>query len=207
MDLENESYYVIGGKIKNSVFKGVLQNGYQKKHSNNIEGYELDKSLSGQRAQVYHNKDTNHTIVNHRGTKGIHDMYTDVQLMLGYKNNKRFKHGKKVTDQAIDKYKGSDVTITGHSLGHAVAKESNKEHNKELVTLNGAVTPNDMFDKQKDNEHIVRTKYDPVSFLHSLNPMQSKKNTTTVNSHSLNLLDEHSTGVLDRLNADHEFGK
>lgn len=207
MNLDNENYFVVGGKIKVSTLKGVLKNGYQTTPSESIEGYELDKELSGQRAQVYHNKDTNHTIINHRGTKGIHDMYTDLQLMFGHKSNRRFQHGKKVTDDAIKKYNNSDITITGHSLGHAVAKEANKKHNKELVTLNGAVTPHDLVNEQKDNEHIIRTQYDPVSFLHSFSPMHNKRNTTTINSHSLNLLDEHGTDVLNRLDQNQEFGK
>jgi predicted esterase YcpF (UPF0227 family) len=206
MDNDLNNYFIVGGKIKNSTFKSVLQNGYEKKPKDNVEGYKLDKKLSGQRAQVYYNPETNHTIVNHRGTKGIHDMYTDVKLMLGYKDNKRFKHGKEITDKALAKYNDSDVTITGHSLGHAIAKESNIKHKKELVTLNGAVTPKDMFSKQHDNEYVIRTEYDPVSALHGLNPMQNNKNTTTIKSDSLNLLNEHKTDTLDRLPAEQEFG-
>lgn len=199
MNHELENYFIIGGKIKASVFKQVLQNGYQKKPHDEIEGYKLDKELSGQRAQVYHNKDTNHTVINHRGTDGIHDMYTDVKLMFGMKNNKRFDHGKKVTDEAMKKYKDSDVTITGHLLGHAIAKEANKPHQKELVTLNGAVIPTDLLSKQRDNEYHIRTEYDPVSILHTLNPMRNDKNNTTIKSDSLNLLNEHKTDTLDRI--------
>jgi hypothetical protein len=172
-----------------------------------IQGYNLDKELSGQRAQVYHNPKTNHVIINHRGTKGINDMYTDMKLMFGFKNNKRFNHGKDITDEALKKYHNADVSITGHSLGHAIAKEANKEHKKELVTLNGAVTPFDIFDKPQENEHFIRTKYDPVSVLHNFVPMQDDENTTTINSHSLNLLDEHGTDTLDRLDDDTVFGK
>jgi hypothetical protein len=204
---ELENYFIVGGKIKASVFKQVLQNGYQKKPHDDIEGYKLDKELSGQRAQVYYNKDTNHTVVNHRGTSGIHDMYTDVKLMLGIKNNERFKHSKKVTDEAIKKYNDSNITITGHSLDHAIAKESNKPHQKELVTLNGAVTPHDLLTKQRDNEYVIRTEYDPVSALHTLNPLSNNKNTTTIKSDSLNLLNEHKTDVLDRLDPELKLGR
>lgn len=206
MNNELQNYFIIGGKIKASVFKHVLHNGYQKKPAEQIEGYQLDKELSGQRAQVYHNKDTNHTIINHRGTNGIHDMYTDVKLMFGHKNNQRFDHGKEITDKALAKYHDSSVTITGHSLGHAIAKESNIPHQKELVTLNGAVIPTDLLSKQKDNEYHIRIQYDPVSILHTLNPMRNDKNNTTIKSESLNLLNEHKTDTLDRVDPETEFG-
>lgn len=154
MDNKLDNYFIVGGKVKASVLKSILHNGYQDKQDKNIDGYKLDKELSGERAQVYHNPDTNHTIVNHRGTKGIHDMYTDVKLMLGYKKNKRFDHGKKITDEAMKKYHNSDVTITGHSLSSQIAQEANKPYQKELVTLNGAVTPHDLLQIQRDKNHI-----------------------------------------------------
>ena len=200
-------YFVTGGKIKVKTLKGMLQNGYQKKPHSNVDGYEIDKDLSGQRAQVYYNKDTNHAVISHRGTKGIHDMFTDVQLMFGHKKNKRFDHGRKVTDQAIKKYHDANVTVVGHSLGASIAQEANKPHKKELVTLNGAVAPLDLLHKQQDHEFVVRTKHDPVSYLHSLNPKKNDKNTTTIKSKSLNLLNEHKTDVLDRLDENDEIGK
>ena len=96
--------------------------------------------------------------------------------MFGHKNNPRFDHGKQITDKALQKYKDSDIIITGHSLGHAIAKGSNIPHQKGLVTLNGAVIPTDLLSKQKDNEYHIRTQYDPVSILHTLNPMRNDKN-------------------------------
>ena len=88
------------------------------------------------------------------------------------------------------------MSVIGHSLGHAIAKESNKKHNKELITLNGAIVPSDMFDKQKDNEYIIRSKYDPVSALHTLNPHKNKGNTHTLGKNTMNPLKAHSTDVL-----------
>ena len=172
----------------------MLDNTYGE--AKDTEGYVLDKSLSGKRAQVYYHPETKHVVVSHRGTSGIQDIGTDIKLMMGMKKNKRFKHGKKVTDQAIDKYKSDNVSIIGHSLGHAIASESNKKHNKELITLNGAIVPTDMFKKQKDNEHIIRSKYDPISALHTLNPYKNKANTHTLDNDYINPLKAHSTDVL-----------
>jgi hypothetical protein len=62
----------------------IISNGYQDdpKKVNTIDNYKIDKALSGQRVQVYHNKDTDHLVMNHRGTKGIHDVVSDIGLMF-----------------------------------------------------------------------------------------------------------------------------
>lgn len=190
-------HIIFGGKIglKMNTMHKMLDNSYGK--ADDVNGYILDKSLSGKRSQVYHNSETNHLVVTHRGTKGIHDVKTDIKMMFGFKNGKRFKHGKKITDQAINKYKTDNTTIIGHSLGHSIAKEANKGHDKEMITLNGAVTPLDMFDKQKSNEHIIRSKYDPISALHTLNFYKKKQNTYTLDNNIINPLKSHSTDVLE----------
>jgi hypothetical protein len=193
-------YKTFGGAIDSDTLQKMISNGYQDdpKKVNSIDNYKIDKSLSGQRVQVYHNKDTGHLVINHRGTKGIHDVVSDIGLMFNNKSNDRFAHGKKITDQALQKYDTDNVTITGHSLGHQIAKESNK-NNHELITVNPAITPYDMFNKQKKNETIVRSSLDPISALHSLNPFASKNNTINIKAKSYNPLTEHSSNVLDRI--------
>jgi hypothetical protein len=59
--------------------------------------------LSGERVQVYHNKENNKTIVSHRGTKDLNDVITDVKLALfpnSYKNSKRYQHSKTIQEEA-----------------------------------------------------------------------------------------------------------
>ena len=77
----------------------VIENGYKKKNKqdSNIDGYILDKKLSGERAQVYYNPETNKTVINHRGTASMKDWGTDLGLSLGIKSGKRFKHAGKFT--------------------------------------------------------------------------------------------------------------
>jgi hypothetical protein len=89
---------MVGGKINTKTLKNMINNGYAKKpkSTSSIDGYKLDESLSGTRAQVYHNPDTNHLVINHRGTASLSDVMTDIGLMFNYKNGKRFKHGKKL---------------------------------------------------------------------------------------------------------------
>ncbi|RZK22234.1 MAG: hypothetical protein EOO43_09855 [Flavobacterium sp.] len=194
-------YAYTGGKINVKTLKSMISNGYSRKpkDKDTIDGYVLDKELSGERAQVYHNPETNHLVVNHRGTQGLHDVITDIRLMFGDKSNKRFQHGKTITDKALKKYDTDYVTMTGHSLGASVAKEANKEHGKETIVVNPAVVPTDLTTKQRKNDTIIRSTLDPISMLRNLNPWRSKKNTIDIKAKSINPLTEHSSKVLDRL--------
>ena len=82
----------VGGKIKSTTLHKMIKNGYEDKpkHTDSVDGYVLDKSLSGSRAQVYYHPETKHLVVNHRGTKGSKDVMTDIGLMFGHKSGKRF---------------------------------------------------------------------------------------------------------------------
>ena len=76
--------------IKSNDLQNILAKSYDKTPSD-YGDYKVDKSLSGQRAQVYTNDATGKVIVAHRGTAGMHDMITDVQFGLGKTDNKRFE--------------------------------------------------------------------------------------------------------------------
>lgn len=142
----------------------MIENGYTEKPSNveNVDGCVLDKSLSGKRAQVYYHPRTKHLVVNHRGTKDMQDVMTDIGLMFGHKSGKRFQHGKKITDEAIKKYNTDNVS--------KIAKEANRPHRKETIAINPAYLPEDMLENQKDNEIVIRSTLDPISALHNFNP-------------------------------------
>lgn len=94
----------------------------------------------------------------------------------------------------------------GHSLGSQIASEANKKHNKETIVVNPAMIPSEITKKQKDNETVIRSKLDPISYLHSLNPFASKSRTITIKSKSMNPLTEHSSDVLNRLDPNMDVG-
>ncbi len=204
------SYSLIGGKIDSDSLKKMLNYSYKfnNKDDTNINGYKIDKELSGRRTQVYKNDDKNHVIIAHRGTQDIHDVFTDLKLgLMGSRNNARFNHSKYITDKAHKKY-GDDAVYTqiGHSLGAEIAKNSGDGYNDEVVTFNKAeVTP---FEKQKDNEYHIRTSLDPIS---ALLPYRfygdNKNNNITINSKTNDLLQEHSLDSLDLSQLPNEIGK
>ena len=200
-------YKWIGGKINNKTLKHMINNGYMDNPAimDNIDGYILDKELSGKRAQVYYHPEKDHLVVNHRGTKGIHDVMTDIRLVLGDKSGNRFKHGKKITDDALRKYNTENVTIAGHSLAGEIARQSSKNDNHDIIVVNPAVAPLDMFNRQKDNETVIRSTLDPVSGLHGFNPFANETKTIDIPFQSYNPLEEHHAEILDRL-GDIEIG-
>eukprot|EP01038_Epipyxis_sp_PR26KG_P011102 gene11102-14899_t len=115
---------------------------YNKKHTDHGD-YKLDQSLSGTRAQVYHNPHKNHTIVTHKGTDSIHDWITDLRLGLG------------------------------HSLGSKLAEEAAKNGHSEVITLNNPTVLNDLVRKKPSNQHDIRTTMDPVSMLKNIAPKKN----------------------------------
>jgi hypothetical protein len=196
---------VIYGKgLKVNQLQKMIKNGYSSKKDKKIDGYDLDQELSGKRVQMYHNPETNHTVVAHRGTQGINDWMTDFRLALGDKSSKRFQHSKKQQQLAENKYKDADITTIGHSLGAKVAEEANKNKH-EQITLNGATTPWDIGKKVPDNQVNIRTTLDPISMFQNLQNNNGKE--ILIPSTTWNPLTEHSSDVLSRLNPNKEISQ
>ena len=178
----------------------IMEQGYtdNKNKLKDVNGYAIDKSLSGKRAQVYYNKDTNDVIVNHRGTADAKDWMTDALMTVGIKT-KRFDHAKKIQDEARNKYKNSNMISTGHSLGAQLAKNASKK-NDELVLVNGAYLPQDMIrDKKFTKLTNVKSKGDVVNALHYVRPKNSNHKNIVIDSND-NFLKQHRTDNLKKLN-------
>ena len=189
---------VIGGAINTDELKQILKATYEK-DKKDIGNYKFDKQLSGQRAKVYTNKETGKNVIAIRGTQGIHDMITDANLLFDNKNTKRFKHAQKVYDRVVNKYGKDNLILAGHSLASSLAEEVGKENKDEIYTLNKPVTPGDIIKGKRvsNNQTDIKTSRDAVSILR---PLQKGKNAITIKSDSFNLLDEHKTDKLDKLN-------
>jgi hypothetical protein len=142
--------------------KEFLENSYRgKKQKKEINGYIRDDKLSGQRAQVYHNPETNKTIVTHRGTASSKDIINDLAVGTGFgRHTNRFKHAKKIQTQAENKYGKENITTEGHSLGGFLSENVTKGRR---TTVNKAVALTDRFKKIDKNQHDIRNSLDPVS--------------------------------------------
>ena len=178
----------------------LLKNSYEGKNKKQlIDGYLIDKNLSGNRAQVYFNDDTKKSVIVHRGTSGIQDIITDGLLGLGIKT-KRFKHAEQVQKQAIEKYGKDNLLTMGHSLGATISENVSK--GGQTITLNKPVLLQDIGKTISKNQIDIKTKSDPVSFLRQY---QKGNKAINIDSNSKSLLTEHKTDTLGRIDKTIEF--
>lgn len=192
-NLENKKI-LKGGKMAIGDVKNLLTNSYKDK-PNDINGYTLDKSLSGKRVQVYIDKNGKAYVV-HRGTNSIQDIMTDIKMTFGnIKGQKRFKHAEKIQKEAEKKYGADNVVTLGHSLGSRIAEEVGKK-SKEIITYNKPTLPLDIFKKLPNKQYDIRTTIDPVSILQ---PLQRGSADLTIPSKTINPFKEHSIDALNRL--------
>jgi len=187
---------VKGGALNSRMVKLLLQKSYDKTPSSHGK-FEIDPELSGERVQVYKKKGSNQAVVVHRGTKGIHDIGNDIKYALGFdiSNSDRMKHARDIQKKAEEKYGASNITTLGHSLGSKISSEVGK-NSHEIINLNKAVAPQDLFKEKNANEYNLRTTNDLVSYLL---PLAHEKNVKTIPSLSPNPFTEHKVDVLDRI--------
>jgi len=207
-EIENkmaENFQILnGGSLANEDLQALLSKSYHSKHPSDYKDFIVDKELSGQRVQVYHNPTTQQTIVAHRGTASAPNWIENVAYAVSNnKSGKAFQHSKKIQDQAYSKYGKENITTIGHSKGALHAQEYGKE-GKEVITLNKPVNITDaLFTRVPKSQTDIRTQYDPVSFLR---PFQRGNKAETIKSTTKNPLAEHKTSVLGRLDPRRLFG-
>jgi triacylglycerol esterase/lipase EstA (alpha/beta hydrolase family) len=143
----------------------VLKAGYT--NDDNIDtlknfGYVKDIDLSNGNEQVYYNKDNKKMIYNVVGTHNLLDVGTDVYLAMGkLKQTNRFKDANNVLNQARDKYKPENTTLTGHSLGGSIVQYLGKKGDN-VLSLDAGYTIG-----TKTRGNAYRTSGDVVSLLGS----------------------------------------
>lgn len=190
---------LVGKSLSIKNLKQSLKQSYNKdKEKQNIDGYEFNKQMSNQTAQVYHNPKTNHAIVSHKGSQGLNDYLTDVAyITTGYKGD-RFKNSSKVQALAEQKYGSNNVSTVGHSLGSWLASDVGK-NSKEIINLNKPYSP---YTRLRDNEFNIRTKSDPFSF----NLTKEDAKNKTINKSYWNPLYNHSVDRLGEIDQNQIVG-
>jgi len=192
-----------GGKLKVNEIKDLVKSTHR--NNNKAGDFELDNEISSSTSKVYRNPNTNQVVVSHRGTKGSKDNINNGVYALGgkelYKYTPRYKEAKRVQDKANKKYGNDNITTLGYSQGGLQA-EMLGNNSKEVITLNKSTRP--FSNKKSKNQYDIQTQNDIISHL---NPFQIKnKNEVIIPSKSNNLLKEHSSNTLDRLDPNLNIG-
>ena len=146
----------------------VLKAGYQDKNKQEDTlkkfGYQRDNDLSGENHQAYYNPTNNKLIFNVTGTHNLSDWATDAYLGVGkLKDTSRYKEADKIYKKAKEKYHVDNATVTGHSLGGAIAGGIASK-NDNVLTLDKGAT---IGQKVRGNEKAYRTSGDIVSLLNA----------------------------------------
>lgn len=149
--------------------KRALKQSYHPNQHGQLKDWMQDKELSGKRAQVYTSPRSNHVLVVHRGSQGPTDwLRTNPQLAFGrLPKTQRGQHAIKITKAAVAKYPDAEnVTVAGHSLGGALARETGKRVKgvDNVITVNSA-GPLFMPRRRLDKEVEYRSAFDPVSLV------------------------------------------
>lgn len=198
-----QPFQMKGGKLAVGVLKDLLNASYGDSPQD-VGDFKVDKSLSGQRVQVYQNEKTGQVVVAHRGSASLQDIGNDIKYVFGsdLKDTKRYKHSEKIQKEAEAKYGADKVTTIGHSLGSLLNEVGRDSH--EIISLNKPIGLQDLNKQDNPKETEIRTTRDPVSIL---TPASNASNVITIPSTSWNPLTEHSPDVLDRLPADQMVGR
>ena len=192
----------IGGKLSARDLKGLIDQSYNKKNED-YGDFKVDPSLSDPEVKVFKNDKTGQVVVAHRGTYSAGDVFLDSQYALGrdISGSRRYKHSADIQKKAEDKYGKENITTIGHSLGKKLAEVGKDSH--EIIGVNGATNIPDALKPTADNEFSVRSAIDAVSGLSA----PKSKNVLTIPSQSANLLTEHSSDILNRIDPDMQIGR
>lgn len=127
------------------------------------KGYRYDSELSNMTNKVLVDPKGN-PVVLHRGSVRVSDwLANNAALAVGLeKYAPRFKESKRVIEQVKQKYPGTTVTSTGHSLGGALAEKSGADR---VVTFQKGSGLADIGRTVKSNQTDIRSKYDVPSAL------------------------------------------
>lgn len=206
IDKGSKPINIYGGSVKVKHVKRFIESSYSDKPENNIDQYIMDKDLSNEYAKTYNDPKTGHTVVVHRGTSGASDWGNNMAYTGGvYKMTDRYKNAKKLQDKANEKYGKENISTLGHSQGAILARELGKG-GKEVISLNPAF----MAESEGKNEHTIRSGSDVVSGMKGLKNMvfgnKNNNNTTIKSNNPFDVLGEHSSDILDRLDPEQIIG-
>ena len=136
------------------------------------------------------------------GTQGITDWGNNLIYGLsgetGYKKTQRYKQAENLQNQVEKKYGSQNVSTLGHSQSGLIAQLVGK-NSFETITLNPATLPTHgkITTTTDPNIYNIRSSADVVSLGNA--GKTRNKNNIVIDSNSWNILKEHSSDILNKL--------
>lgn len=144
--------------------KAFMQNyAYRQKE---LEGYDIDHTLSNQKGTVYVNKATGKATLAFAGTQvekkhwrqGAKDVWADVHIGLGQESSsEEFKKAERQYLAVTSKYGKENVDLTGHSLGGTKAAWISHKHGAQADVYNMGISPSgrEQWDLRNVTDHTT----------------------------------------------------
>lgn len=160
--------------------------GFLQKHTQQVGGYVLDTELSSKKDSVFINPNTHEVVISFRGTDitNMEDLYDDSQILAMMQNENatgRFKRAEQLYERVRQKYSsegGTEIKVTGHSLGGAIAMYVGEKHDIEVHAFNPGISAMRALENHRKNTHtsyVYRTGFDPVSIGAKVNQDPNRK--------------------------------
>ena len=121
-------------KLHRDVANESYENEDERKDLGDDGIYQYKAEDSDKRTGVWHNADTQHTVIGHRGTADLGDVNTDLFSIKGnifkgtQRNNPLFKADLEHFDRTAEKY-GGNISVGGHSLGSSRSENVSRNRN------------------------------------------------------------------------------
>ena len=171
--------------------------------SANVGSYIEDRDLSNNRVKVYHDPNSKHTVVAHRGSVTAQDWLENAMYSAGFRGGANYKHSREKQKKAQAKYGTENLTTIGHSKGALHAQDFGQAG--DVITLNKPVNIGDALRfKVPKYQTDYRGSGDIVSALRPIqrgakyiNLKSAKKSFSTLNPIK-RILDEHAIDTLQR---------
>ena len=132
----------------------------------NLEGYDIDTSLSNNKGTVYVNKKTGKVTLAFAGTQvskknwrqGVKDVWADIHIAAGAESSsEEFKKSERQYLAVTQKYGKENVDLTGHSLGGTKAAYLSHKYGAQADVYNMGISPTgrERWDLRNVTNHIT----------------------------------------------------